>query len=129
MSLIARSVICAAATLSLTAAHAAPNIPAFAPNPSVGWIALQNEMQQPPSGAGPVVQDPAHPRVTNDEFRRTGRQPTLAVADINNPILQPWVREELRKRNQLAMAGKALGRGASCLPVGVPGFLLHVIHP
>ena len=80
-------------------------------------------------GPGPVQQDPAHVYVTNDEFRRTGRQPTMAVADLNNPILQPWAREELRKHNELALAGKGLGRGASCWPVGVPAFLLHVIHP
>jgi hypothetical protein len=130
MSLIARFMLCAAATALATAGNAAsPDIPAFAPNPAVGWIALQNEFQPPPSGPGPVRQDPAHPRVTNDEFRKTGRQPTVPVADLNNPVLQPWVREELRKRNQLALAGKTLGRGASCLPVGVPAFLLHVIHP
>ena len=122
--------IAVAAALISPAATAAPaSIPSFAPNPAVGWIALQNEFQPPPSGAGPVQEDPAHPRVTNDEFRRSGRQPTMPVADLNNPILQPWTREELRRHNDLALAGKALSRGAACWPAGVPGFLLHVIHP
>lgn len=130
MSFAARCMFCATTAALATAADAAaPQIPPFAPNPAVGWIALYNEFQPPPTGAGPVRQDPANPRVTNDEFRKTGRQPTLAIADLNNPILQPWTREELRKHNELARAGKALGRGASCLPVGVPGFDLHVIHP
>jgi hypothetical protein len=124
------SCLLCAAVAAATAAHAAtPSMPEFAPNPAVGWIALYNEFQPPPAGAGPVREDPAYPRVNNDEFRRTGRQPTLPVADLSNPILQPWAREELRKHNELARAGKALGRGASCWPVGVPAFLLHVIHP
>jgi hypothetical protein len=105
-------------------------VPEFAPHPAVGWIALFNELQPPASGAGPVRQDPAFPRVTNDEFRRTGRQPTLPMADLSNPILQPWAREELRRHNTLAQSGKGgLSRGASCWPVGVPAFLQHVIHP
>jgi hypothetical protein len=130
MSFASRCMLCVTAAALATAADAtAPQTPQLAPNPAVGWIALYNEFRAPPSGAGPVRQDPANPRVTNDEFRRTGRQPTLAMADLGNPILQPWTREELRKHNALARAGKALGRGASCLPVGVPGFDLHVIHP
>jgi hypothetical protein len=61
----------AAATLSNVAQAA--SVPEFAPNPAVSWIALYNEFRPPPSGPGPVLQDPAHPRVTNAEFRRTGR--------------------------------------------------------
>jgi len=130
MSFASQCLLCVTAAAIVTAAHAAAAlVPEFAPNPAVGWIALNNEFQPPPAGAGPVRQDPAYPRVTNDEFRRTGRQPTLPVADLSNPILQPWTREELRKHNELARVGKALGRGASCQPVGVPGFDLHVIHP
>jgi len=130
MSFAARGMLCTAAVLLATTINAAPaQAPDFAPNPSVGWIAMYNEFQSPPSGAGPVRHDPANPRVTNDEYRRTGRQPTLAIADLSNPILQPWTRDALRKHNELSRAGKALGRGASCLPVGTPSFDLHVIHP
>ena len=103
--------------------------PDFAPNPAVGWIALGREFQPPAAGAGPVGEDPAYPLVSNDDFRRTGRQPTVPVADLSNPILQPWTREELRKRNALALAGKSLSQRASCRPYGMPGFLLHVIEP
>jgi hypothetical protein len=129
MSWMSQGLLCAAAVFTTAAHAAAAQAPQFAPNPAVGWIAMYNEFQPPASGAGPVRQDPANPRVTNDEYRRTGRQPTLAIADLSNPILQPWTREELRKHNELARAGKALGRGASCLPVGTPAFDLHVIHP
>jgi hypothetical protein len=70
--------------------------------------------------------DPAHPGVSNDEFRATGRQPSLAVADLDNPILQPWAREKIRARNELVLAGKQVfSMHASCWPVGVPHFLLE----
>jgi hypothetical protein len=116
--------------VALTPAARAAAVPEFAPHPAVGWIAQFNEFQAPPAGAGPVRQDPAHPRITNEDFRRTGRQPTMPIADVSNPILQPWAQEELRRHNALALSGKGgLSRGASCWPVGVPAFLLHVIQP
>jgi hypothetical protein len=100
--------------------------PNFAPNASVGWYAYNRQFIPPASGPGPVQQDPAHPYVTNDEFRVTGRQPTEQLADLNNPILQPWARDVVRKRNELVLAGKpAPLPHASCWPVGVPGFLLR----
>src|ERR1700720_2495199 len=71
--------------------------PDFAPNASIGWYAYNRLFIPPASGPGPVVQDPARPYVSNDEFRVTGRQPTQRVADLNNPILQPWSRDVLRK--------------------------------
>jgi hypothetical protein len=55
----------------------------------------------------------------------TGRQPTERVADLSNPILQPWARDVLRKRNELVLSGKLIGTPtASCWPKGVTGFLL-----
>jgi hypothetical protein len=119
-----------AAASILTAANAArAAVPRFAPNPSVAWISLSHGFERLGPGAGPVLEDPTHPRVTNDEFRRTGRQPTMPVADLTNSILPPWTREALRKRNQLALAGKALSRGASCQPMGGTAFMLRTIEP
>jgi hypothetical protein len=77
-----------------------------------------------------VADDPAHPTISNDDYRRTGAQPTFPVADLSNPILQPWVREQLRKRNEAVLAGKSgLGPQQSCWPRGVPGFLLYGVQP
>ena len=128
----ALSILCVgAAPLSAAGGAAAGSFPnAFAPNPSVAWITRSTGFMPPPSGAGPVGQDPAHPFVSNEEFRDTGRQPTLPIADLNNPILQPWVKEELRKRNELVLAGKGgLSPAANCWPVGVPAFTLLPIQP
>jgi hypothetical protein len=100
--------------------------PDFAPDASIGWYAYNRIFIPPASGAGPVQQDPAHPYVSNDEFRVTGRQPTEQLADLDNPILQPWAKDVVRKRNELVLAGKpANPPHASCWPVGVPGFLLR----
>src|SRR3989442_1155835 len=100
--------------------------PDFAPNASIGWYAYNRQFIPPPSGPGPVQQDRARPYVSNDEFRVTGRQPTDQLADLNNPILQPWARDVMRKRNELVLSGKpAHPPHASCWPVGVPGFLLR----
>jgi hypothetical protein len=97
------------------AAGAAP--PDFAPDASIGWYAYNRIFIPPASGAGPVRQDPAHPYVSNDEFRVTGKQPTEQLADLDNPILQPWARD---------VVGKPVYTPHSrCWPVGVPGFLLR----
>ena len=97
----------------------------FAPDAGVGWYAYNRLFMPPPSGPGPVVQDPAHPYVSNDEFRVTGRQPTQRIADLSNPILQPWAREVLRKNNEIALSGKRVpSLTASCWPKGPTYFLL-----
>ena len=58
-----------------------------------------------------------------DDYRVTGQQPTFAFADLDNPILQPWAREVVRKQNDLVQSGKpAFSLHASCYPVGVPSF-------
>ena len=99
--------------------------PNFAPDPNIGWYAYNRIFIPPASGPGPVQQDPAHPYVSNDEFRVTGRQPTQHLADLNNPILQPWARDVVRKRNELVLSGKLVASPtASCWPKGVTGFLL-----
>ena len=112
---------------SLSSAAVAQGIsPNFAPSADIGWYAYNRQFIPPASGPGPVRQDPKRPYVTNDEFRVTGRQPTEQLADLNTPILKPWAKEVVRKRNELVLSGKpANPPHASCWPVGVPGFLLR----
>jgi hypothetical protein len=107
-------------------AAGAASTPVFADNPSAGWFAYKRQFIQPASGPGPVVEDPKHPQVSNDEFRLTGKQPTFPVADINNPILQPWAKDVLRKSNELALSGTpGYSLHANCYPIGVLEFLLE----
>jgi hypothetical protein len=117
--------VCLATGLSFRAmAQVTP--PDFAPDPSIGWYAYNRQFIPPPSGPGPVQQDAERAYVSNDEFRVSGKQPTDQLADLNNPILQPWASDVVRKRNELVLAGKpANPPHASCWPVGVPGFLLR----
>jgi hypothetical protein len=116
----------AASVVTATEVLAAPaSTPEFGPNPAVGWLVISNGFLPPDSGPGPIRQDPAHPYVGNDEFRRTGRQPTMPFADLSNPILQPSTRNELAKRNALVLAGKAPTLGIDCGPDGGAAFLIR----
>ena len=112
-----------ATALSTTAAYAVPN---FAPTASSGWFAYTREFMRPPSGPGPVMQDKKYPRVTNDDFRATGKQPTNAIGDATNPILQPWAADMVRKFNATALSGKpVISQHAECRAVGVTNFILE----
>ncbi len=125
VSALVAAVMCAP---SFAAPAAAP--PNFAPSNTVGWIAQGAEFLAPPSGPGPVMNDPAHPRISNAVALTTGTQPTFHIGDANSPILQPWAREEMRKRNAQILAGKpGYTRQVSCWPVGVPTFLLYPVQP
>src|SRR5579862_1130886 len=100
--------------------------PDFAPDPKVGWISAGTDFIALPSGPHPVIFDKAHPYVPNGR----GQQPTWRVADLDNPILQPWVVDALRKVNERALSGKdAFPPQVRCWPLGVPGFLLYPAQP
>jgi hypothetical protein len=99
-------------------------IPDFAPDAATSWALDQtvDDLLPPPLGPGPISFDPAHPYIAN--FR--GAQPTYRVADLGNPILQPWAREQMRKSNEEVLAGKVPFRARErCWPIGVPGFVIY----
>ncbi len=129
-------VVCA--VVSAWPAIGAEKVPDFSSDSRIGWIAgvpdgvspVGQDFLQQPSGPGPVTFDKAHPYVDSAISRRTGAQPTLRVADLSNPILQPWVREELRKVNQRALTAMIMFTPKErCWPIGVPGFLLYPVTP
>ena len=120
--------VCGAALWPARAADevAAPN---FAPDLTIGWLATDDEFLPPPSGPGPVLSDPAHPYISFYKFPRNPH-PTYRVADLSNPILQPWAREALRKANDRSLSGAAVSIPKErCVPAGVPGFLLYPSTP
>jgi hypothetical protein len=123
---LSRLTICLSSVLGLAVlmpADAADDFPNFAPDNTTAWIAQAQEFIPPPSGPGPIVTDPAHPRIPNG-------QPTFRIADLSNPILQPWAREALRQANERALSGKAAYTPKErCWPIGVPGFLLYPVFP
>ena len=116
----------AATGKAAAAAKAAPQIPNFAPDSSVGWLAAGTEFIALPEGPHPVTSDKAYPYVPNGR----GGQPTFRVADIDNPILLPWTRDALKRVNDRVLAGKdAFPPQVRCWPLGVPGFVLYPAQP
>ena len=118
----AAGVACAGGVL---AADSAAEVPPFAFMDG-GWQAAGADFLQPPSGPGPVRDVPGHEHGGNN----TGAQPTFRDADLSNPILQPWVRDALKKVNdRIAAGGGGFTPQVSCIPLGVPAYLLHPAQP
>src|SRR6266567_5138536 len=109
---------------SWPAAGADARLPNFAPDDSTGWVPARgagDEFLPPASGPGPVTSEKDHPYVPNREG-----QPTYRIAEVNNPILQPWVVERLKKANDAVRAGKVpFIPHERCWPGGVPGFEVY----
>src|SRR6266704_6353956 len=102
-------------------------IPDFASTAKTGWVldrsfGVDDLLPPPTGGPGPVTFDSAYPYVPNG----SGRQPTYRVADLSNPVLQPWTIPSMKKANEEVLAGKVPFRARErCWPVGVPGFVAY----
>jgi hypothetical protein len=121
---------CVGVCAIIFSASAADEPPDFAPDSGTAWVSRGQDFLPPQSGPGPVTADRSRPRVTNDDLRAGRGQPTRAIADLSNPILQPWTREELKKRNDVVLSGDyAATPKERCWPIGVPGFLLYPVQP
>jgi hypothetical protein len=132
VSALIAALVCTGAALPADAAEPAkaPNsAPNFAPDPTTGWLAQDDEFIAPPSGPGPVASDPAHPYVS---FYKSPRNthPAFRIADLTNPILQPWTRERLKHVNERVTSGEVVAIPKErCWPVGMPTFLLLPATP
>jgi hypothetical protein len=103
-------------------------VPDLTGSSETAWFVVNDEFQPPPSGPGPVTFDKRHPYVDNAAARRLGIQPTYRVADLSNPILQPWAREQMRQANDAVLAGKVPYRARErCHPAGVPSFVVYTL--
>jgi hypothetical protein len=101
------------------------SVPDFSSN-DVAWIAISNDFIAAPEGPRPVGFDPAHPYVPNNR----GEQPTFRISDLSNPNLKPWAKELMKKDNAEVLAGKiAFTPRSSCMPGGVPGFMMFIVEP
>ena len=98
-----------------------------------GWIGYGPEYMPVSGSPRPVASDPAHPYIPNAIEYLSARpdlkvveQSTFPVADLTNPILQPWVREELRKLNERVLAGQpAFEHRASVFSLTRQGFSIE----
>ena len=98
----------------------------LAPDTQTSWVPDRptgDDFLPPPNGGpGPVMSPKDRPYVPNGN----GRQPTYRIADTSNPILKPWVKEQMEKANDAVRAGKVpyITR-ERCWPAGVPGFTVY----
>jgi hypothetical protein len=102
------------------------NVPApnFSADSNTGWVPDRrtgDDFLPPSSGPGPVTSEKDHPYVPNGQG-----QPTYRTADLSNPILKPWVVEQLAKANDRVRSGKVpFSPRERCWPGGVPDFDIY----
>ena len=122
--LFALSLISGSAGRGAGANGAAP-IPNFAPDDHTSWYPDRpdgDNFLPPESGPGPIVSRKDHPYVPNGgELDFAATHPTYRIADLSNPILQPWVIEQMKRDNDEVLAGKIPFMARErCYPGGVP---------
>jgi hypothetical protein len=83
-----------------------------------GWVHDGGATFEPVQGSpSPVVQDPAHPFISQAASWRLG--------DLTNPNLKDWVKQVMKKDNEEILAGKiAFQARSSCVPSGIPNMFL-----
>jgi hypothetical protein len=110
--------------LAADAAGRAVAMPNFGPNSDTAWIPARpagDDFIPPESGPGPVMSEKDHPYVPNGQGRVSYR-----IADLSNPILQPWAAERMKQPNEDVRAGKIpFTADSRCWPGGVPGFDIY----
>jgi hypothetical protein len=118
LTLMASVVIMERASGQTSSQGAIPNLGGAA----FGWTSMGTDFDAVPGGPQPVGDDPAHPHIGNFQ-RAQGLQPTFHVADLNNPNLTDFAKQELQKTNEEVFRGKAVyNREARCWPPGVPTY-------
>jgi len=104
-------------------------VPDFSSN-DAAWVFGNADFVAIPNEPSPARNDPAHPYVTNNEFRATGKQPTYRVADLSNPNIKQWAKDIMKRENDKALSGGIpYSARASCMPAGVPAFMMAVVEP
>jgi hypothetical protein len=102
----------------------AASVPNFGPNSDTAWIPARpagDDFIPPVTGPGPVMSEKDHPYIPNGQGRVSYR-----IADLSNPILQPWAAERMKKPNEEVRAGKVpFTADSRCWPGGVPGFDIY----
>jgi hypothetical protein len=123
LAALAAALLCGSAAITGAVAQATKEsqVPDFSSG-NAGWVTIGVDWTAVTGGPRPVGCDPAHPCVGNN----TGKQPTFKVADINNPNLTAFARDQLKASNDEVLRGKAMyAREARCWATGVPAFLLN----
>jgi hypothetical protein len=132
MSLLAIGALTAwiwTASDSRLAAEQGASFPDFSSN-DAAWVFGLGDYIAVPGEPSPTRNDPAHPYVSNNEFRARGAQPTFRIADLSNANIKPWAKEVMKLENNKALSGgMPYSARASCMPSGVPAFMMAAVEP
>src|SRR5262245_36412786 len=125
----ALAVLFAFSLISGSLAQSAAPIPNFAPDDHTSWYPDRpdgDNFISPEAGPGPIVSRPGYPYVPNgDETDFAGTNPTYRVADLTNPILQPWTAAQMELDNNQVIKGKIpFTARERCYPAGVPAWAI-----
>ena len=120
-------VICAIlACIGFQAQAASAPIPNFGPDDRTSWYPDRpdgDNFLPSASGPGPIMQVKDIPYVPNNGRDFASSHPTYRIADLSNPILQPWVLAQMKRDNDEVRAGKVPFMARErCYPGGVPEF-------
>ena len=111
------------------AAEQGASVPDFSSN-DAAWVFGLGDYISIPGEPSPTRNDPAHPYVSNNEFRARGAQPTFRIADLSNANIKPWAKEIMKRENDKALSGgMPYSARASCKPSGVPAFMMAAVEP
>jgi hypothetical protein len=110
-------------------------IPNFAPDDHTSWYPdrVDGDNWLPPAGGGPgpILSPPDHPYIPDDLLGQDSEgNPTYRIADVSNPILQPWVREQMKKDSDGVLAGKVPFMARErCYPPGMAWHIFRRVAP
>jgi hypothetical protein len=120
--------VCIAANSEGAAQHNVA-MPDFSAN-NAGWVNIEPDFMPVPgaTGPGPAKFNPAYPYYSNAAARRAGVSATYRVADLTDPNVKPWAKEIMKRENDKVLAGGiAFTPRSSCLPAGVPSYLMFPV--
>ena len=129
-SLVPAAIVAVAliASSPYAASAARDTVPNFAPNDHTSWQPDRldgDDFLPPESGPGPVTYRADHPYRPNGLIDFAGNDPTFRIADLKNPILQPWAVTQMQRDIDEVLAGKVpFVARERCYPSGVPAFLV-----
>ena len=122
-----------AVCLAVPAQAANAPIPDFTGGPNTSWYPDREDGDNyllPESGPGPVVSPLDYPYRPNGAGDDAAGDPTYRIADLTNPILQPWAIEQMRISNEAIRAGEIpFTARQRCYPPGPAWHVFRRVFP
>ena len=106
--------------------------PAFAQNslPDFSGIWDAGDLDPPRVGRPGVAEHPDYQARGTRNENRERQTPIPPIADLTDPLLLPWAREELRDIVERLIAGEIIPQARSqCTPMGLPVLLIDEAGP